>query len=312
MSKLFKETLAKINQNKNNLEGGKPNCIPFDWFPKLKKVVPGIMQGTNWIISASSGVGKTQFTKHSFVFKPIEWVKANSKSGITVKVLYFALEESKHEFMMSMICNRLYHKYGIEIDTLELQSMYETSISEDILDKVKECEEYFSDLEEYVDIYDSVSNPTGIYKAVRQYSVDNGTHYYYNFKTDKEKKNVLRYDVACKEKGFEDSWGYSHYVANNPDEYVIVVVDHFSLLTPEKGADTLHLAMTKMSAEYGRKQITKHWNYVFVNVQQQAAAGEQAEYTKMGGKIEEKFKPSLANLGDNKLTARDKRLKLCV
>lgn len=308
MSKLFKDTLAKIKQNKENFDNGKPNCIPFEWFPKLRKVLPGIMQGTGYLISAASGVGKTQFTKHSFVFKPIEWAKNNPQSGITVKVLYFALEESKHEFMMSMICNRLYHKYGIEIDSLELQSMYETTISEEIFDKVKECEEYFNDLEKYIDIIDTVSNPYGIYSYVRQYSIDNGTHYYYNFKTDKDKLNPLPHEEAKKQPDYKSdgngSWGYSHYVPNNPNEYVIVVVDHASLLSPEKGG-TLHQAMSDMSATYGRKQITKHYNYIYVQVQQQAAAGEQAEFTKMGGKIEEKFKPSLANLGDNKLTARD-------
>jgi hypothetical protein len=305
MSKLFKKTVKKLKENKENLESGKPNCIPFEWFPKLRKVLPGIIKGTNWLITASSGVGKTQFTKHTFVYKPIKWVKDNPLSGISIKILYFALEESKHEFMLSMICNRLYDKYQIQIDTLELQSMYETSISDDLLAKVEECEEYFSDLEKYVDIIDSISNPTGIYKYVRQYSIENGTHFYYNFKTDKEKKNCKPYDDAVKEKDFHDSWGYSHYVPNNPDEYVEVIIDHFSLLQPEAGADTLHLAMTRMSADYGRKQITKHWNYIFINVQQQAAETEKAEFTKMGGKIEEKFKPSLANLADNKLTQRD-------
>lgn len=304
MSKLFKDTLEKIKQNKQNFDNGKPNCIPFEWFPKLRKVLPGIMQGTNWIVSANSGIGKTQFTKHSFVFKPIEWVKSHPESGITVKVLYFALEESKQEFMMSMICNRLYHRYGIEIDVLELQSMYEKSIPDNLIEKIEECEQYFEDLEQYIEIVDSISNPTGIYKYVKQYSIDNGTHYFYNFKEDKEKKNTLSYDDYIKLKDGKD-WAYSHYIPNNPNEYVIVVVDHFSLLQPESGADTLHAAMSKMSSEYGRKNITKHWNYIFVNVQQQVASGEQAEFTKMGGKIEEKFKPTLADLANNKETQRD-------
>jgi hypothetical protein len=56
MSKLFNETLNKIKENKLNFDTGKPNCIPFEWFPKLRRVLPGIIQGTNWIISASSGV----------------------------------------------------------------------------------------------------------------------------------------------------------------------------------------------------------------------------------------------------------------
>lgn len=307
MSKLFKETLDKIKNNKKNFDEGKPNCIPFEWFPKLRKVLPGIIQGTNWLITASSGIGKTQFTKHTFVYKPIKWIKDNPKSGLKIKILYFALEESKQEFMMSMICNRLFDEYDIELDPLELLSMYEKSIPDDLISKIEECEEYFSDLEQYIDIVDSISNPTGIYKYIRQYSIENGTHYFYNYKTDKNKDNLVAtntledYLKMIKTK----DWAYSHYVPYDPDEYVEAIVDHFSLLQPEEGANTLHLAMTKMSADYGRKMITKHFNYIFINVQQQAADTEKAEFTKMGGKIEEKFKPSLANLGDNKLTQRD-------
>ena len=92
---------------------------------------------------------------------------------------------------------------------------------------------------------------------------------------------------------------------NNPNEYVGVIVDHFSLLSPEAGSETLHKAMTKMSAEYGRKQITKHYNYFFVNVQQQAAESEKQQYTNVGQSIESKLEPSLSDLGDNKLTQRD-------
>lgn len=312
MSKLFDNVLNNIEKNKQALEQGKPNCIPFDWFPKLRKVIPGLIRGTNWIVTASSGVGKTQFSKHNFVFKPIEWVKKNPQTGIKLKILYFALEESKEEFMNTLISNRLYSEYNIEIDVMSLQSMGEKPVTDDILQKIKACKEYFSDLEQYLEIVDSISNPTGIYKYVRDYSIQNGVHYYYNFKTDKEKNHTITYDDYAKLKvaGQSDDYAYSHYKPNNPDEYVIVIVDHFSLLQPERGAESVHAAMSLMSAEYGRKNITKHWNYIFVNVQQQAADGEKAEYTKMGGKIEEKFKPTLANLGDNKLTQRDAHVVL--
>jgi|TARA_R110000850_G_scaffold34024_2_gene92255 hypothetical protein len=312
MSKLFDDVLINIQRNKKSLEDGKPNCIPFEWFPKLRKVIPGIIRGTNWIVTAGSGVGKTQFSKHNFVFKPIEWVKNNPNTGIKLKILYFALEESKEEFMNTLISNKLYADYQLEIDVMSLQSMGDTPITDDIIEKIKKCKDYFNDLEEYLEIVDTISNPTGIYKYVRDYSIQNGVHYYYNFKNDKQKYNPITYNAyaALKAKGESSDYAYCHYIPNDPNEYVEVIVDHFSLLQPEKGAETTHAAMSLMSAEYGRKNITKHWNYVFINVQQQSAEGEKAEYTKMGGKIEEKFKPTLASLGDNKLTQRDAHVVL--
>lgn len=56
MSQLFENTLSKIKENKINRDEGKYNCIPFDWMPKLKTVIPGIMKGTNWLVTAHSGV----------------------------------------------------------------------------------------------------------------------------------------------------------------------------------------------------------------------------------------------------------------
>lgn len=309
---LFEETLDEIKKNKTNIDiYKKPNCIPFDWFPKLKTVIPGLMKGTNWLISANSGIGKTQFTKHNFVYEPIKWIKEHPESKLKVKILYFALEESKKEFMYTMISNRLYHEHKISVSVLELQSMFDKGIPNEIVDKIEECRDYFNDLEQYLTIYDTVSNPTGIYKTVRSYSIDNGTHYFYNFKEDKEKKNTIGvnsiedYNKYVK----KEDWAYSHYIPFDEDEYVIVIIDHFGLLQPELG-ETLHQTMGKMSAEYGRKMITKHFNYLFVNVQQQTAEGEKAEFTKMGDKIEDKFKPSLAGLANNKETQRDAHVVL--
>lgn len=308
MSQLFKDTVQKIKENKANIqERKKPNCIPFEWLPKLRTVIPGIIKGTNWLVTAGTGIGKTQFTKYNFVYQPIKWIKDHPEAGLSYKVLYFALEESKEEFMLTMISNRLYDQYQLQIDVLTLQSMFTEPLSDDLMKKIEECEEYFSDLDNYIEIVDSISNPTGIYKYVRQYSLTKGSHFFYDFINDKEKKNVRKASTVEEYKILSDTKGlaYSHYVPDNPDEYVAVIVDHFSLLQPEAGAETLHKAMSKMSADYGRKMITKHFKYVMIDVQQQAAEGEKAEFTKMGEKIEEKFKPSLANLADNKLTARD-------
>lgn len=217
------------------------------------------------------------------------------------------MEESKKEFMLSMISNRLFDKYKIKYSVLELMSMYESGIPDNVISKIEECKEYFSDLEDYVEIVDSISNPTGIYKYVRSYSFEIGTHYFYDYKNDKTKKNCIKAENEqhYKELSNNRSLAYSHFEENNKNHYTGVIIDHFSLLNTEAGAESLHKSMTRMSADYGRKMITKHWNMFFVNVQQQSSESEKSEFTKMGSKIEEKFKPTLADLADNKTTQRD-------
>lgn len=286
---IFEKTLAGIKLNKENKEKGIFNSIPFG-LPSLDKHLPGVMKGMQYLITASSGVGKTQLTKFLFVNQPYKFIKAHPELGLKLKILYFALEESKEEFMLGLISHRLKEVYNISIGVLELRSLGNYTLSTEVLLKIEACREYFKELVKSLDIIDSISNPFGIYKYVRNYAKNNGTFHY--------KEIIIEGKV---EKIFD------HYEANDEKEIVVVVVDHYSLLQPESNPDsnTLHLAMTKFSAEYMRKQITKHYKYCGVGVQQQAAEKEKQQYTMTGGSIESKLEPSLDGLGDNKLTQRD-------
>ena len=204
---LYDEALGKIKQNVVNLEQGLWNCIPSTTFGRMNKYLPGILQGKNYIVTANSGVGKTQFTKHYFVYDPYEWIEAHPEVGITLKLLYFALEESKQEFMFGVMCRRLYIKHGIRIDSLELQSLFEKPVESHILDKIEEDAEWYQKFEEKVEVIDTISNPTGIYKYVREYSRENGTHFYRNFKTGEVIDETAYSEMGKNTKG----WVYSHY-----------------------------------------------------------------------------------------------------
>ena len=85
---------------------------------------------------------------------------------------------------------------------------------------------------------------------------------------------------------------------SDPDEFVIVITDHVSLLTPEKGG-TLHDAIGNFSSQYCL-HIRDRWDYIVVNVQQQAAAQEGVDNYQNN-----MLRPSANGLGDNKLTGRD-------
>lgn len=294
---LFKKTLEAIKTNKENRDQGRFNNIPFG-LPSLDAHVPGVMKGLQYIVTASSGVGKTQLTKFLFVNQPYKFMKEHPQMNIKLKILYFALEESKEEFMLSLICNRLKDKYNIDVSTMQLKSIG-VSLPNEVLRKVEECSEYFSELEQCLEIVDTVSNPFGIYKYVRSYATKNGKHHYTKkvFTSTEEDGSVSESEAVV----------YDRYEANDPNEIVIVITDHVSLLSTEKDPDcsTLHGAMTKFSAEYCRKMISKHYKYCVVNVQQQAAEKEKQQFTNSGQSIEAKLEPSLDGLANNKETQRD-------
>lgn len=291
---IFEEALNSIKEAKRVREEGGINNIPFG-LPSLDNYVPGIMRGLQYIITANSSVGKTQLTKFLFVNQPYKFVKENPQLGIKLKILYFALEESKEEFMNSLISNRLKEEYGLTVTSSMLRGINHT-LSNEVVEKIEQCTEYFNELEQCIEVPDSIFNPFGIYQYVRGYSNDNGTHYNVPkiFRHTLEDNTVVEKEVMV----------YDRYQPNDPKEIVIVIIDHLSLLSGENGG-TLHEAMSKMSADYGRKMISKHFNYCLVLVQQQVAAQEKLQFTNSGQSIESKLEPSLEGLGDNKLTGRD-------
>lgn len=296
--KLF-NFLKRVKENKARVSEGKVNCIPLP-FERLGERFPGIQQGKEFIVTANSGVGKTQLTKFLYVFWPYIWCKENPKSGITFRCFYFALEESEEEFIAVAYSFFLHHVYKITVDPNDLLSMYE-ELGDDVLELMEKLQPLMDDFFSRVTVLDSISNPYGIYKTLRDYSIENGTHYYYNFKdSDKE---PITYDEYSKLYD-KDGWAYSHYKPNNPNEYVVGIVDHISLITPEKGR-SLHESMGMLSAEYGRKNITKHWNYIFGIVQQQNSKSEQLQFDFKGNSIISKLKPSLSELANNTETHRD-------
>ena len=158
---MFEERLQKIKVQQQNKRSGSYNCIPFsDNFPLLSRHLPGIMKGVYYLITANSGIGKTQL--------------------------------AKEEFIDTLIVAYLAEKHKIKIDVLQLNSMYDEEISDDIIEKVEQAKDYFMELFDSIEIVDSVSNPYGIYKYCRKYSNDNGTHFWTQLKiTDGSAKKFI-------------------------------------------------------------------------------------------------------------------------
>lgn len=235
---------------------------------------------------------KTKFAKYISLFLPFELYK---KHGIKFHTIYFALEESKEEFIDSLIIMMLYIKFKISIDRLTLNSFYKTPVSKDVIEKVKQVEKYVEEVLEHVDIIDNIHNATGMYKYVRSYTEKVGKHY---------TREVQFYDETTKRNYIQEI--YSHYVPNDPDVFNIVVVDHVSLISPESGL-TQHQSMGRWSSDYCRKQITKNFNYTVINVQQVSMSSDDNEAYKLG-----RLEPSLSDLGNNKEVARDDMLVLAL
>lgn len=282
----FSRVYDKLVENKSLREQGLYTCIPWLDLPKFSTVVPGIEKERYTIVTANSKVGKTQLADFMFMYQPYKFV-TEVASNIKIKILYFSLEISKESKILSVLSNRLYTKYNKQVDPQNLESKFQNYIlQDDILTHITEEKEYISTFEKTVEIIDSIRNPFGIYKYCREWFEKNGTIHYKTITFDGKDHQIIDY-----------------YEPFDKDLYTIIIIDNYNLLTPEKGGD-LKSAMEKFSSDYALILRDKFKAHV-VAVQQQAAAKESQEFTKSGGLIEQKLRPSPDGLGDSKLTGRD-------
>lgn len=298
-----RERIEQIKKIKEIRDKGDLLCLPYHLsFPRLSKFIPGIIRGLMYKVTAGSGVGKTQLTKQLFVIAPLEYLKKNPNSNIKLKIFYFALEESEQEFIDSLIVNALAYKFSIRSDTMTLKGLrkeYPDDKLMSMIEKVEPDVQYYMD---HIEVVDSVSNPTGMYKYCRTYSEKAGKHIW------KDKEFFRKDEHGNTIKSLEKV--YDKYIPNDPNEHVIVIGDHISLITEEydKKFDrylTKHQAMAKWSTHYCRGQMTKHWGWTVVNVQQQEQSSEKQHYTNTGKSVVSKTEPTLDGLANNKEIQRD-------
>ena len=300
----FKDIYSKIVQNKLNHDNGYFNCIPFMGMERLEKYLPGIEQSTYYLIAAASGVGKSKLARYLFIHNPIMFLENNPDSDIQLDILYFSLEESKEKVILAEVSKYLYtqHKLNLSIKQLSSVGRYNVLSTED-LQKVQQSEEHVNNFLKRVKIFDNVRNATGIYKTVRDFALTIGTYY------DKNDTPLTPQEVHNVKIGVGESYKkISYYKTHNPKHYVIVLIDHISLLQPEAG-ETLWQTMGKMSSNYCL-HIRDKFGFIPVVVQQLAADKERIEANFSRADLVQKLEPSLDGLGDNKTIARDVNIAL--
>lgn len=260
---LFKRALDRIEENKLK----QYNCIPFeDKLPRISEFLSGIQKGRYHIVTGTSGSGKSQLTDDIFVFTPFEFVRSINKK-LKLKIFYFSLELDGETKMHQWMAKRIYENYGIRTSVDILRSVGKNRINDNIHMVVKETYGYFDELEKILNFYDGSYSPSNIIHEIENYSNLNGKY-------------------------IDDI-----YVPNDSDEYVIIIVDHASLLVNEKGLST-KLSIEKLSNYF--VQAKNKYKYIPVLIQQQSAEKENVDHYKAS-----KLEPSKDGLAESKLTYND-------
>ena len=291
MSILRERIIKTLVKRRDTVLNGGVNCIPLP-FTRFRKDWPGIEQGMYYLITAGTKGGKSQLTNYIFIINTILWTYTHP-GIIKPKIFYFPLEETPESItlrFMAFLLNYL-TKGSIFISPTDLKSTDERKpLPEDVLEVMNSKK--FCDIMDYyesvVTFYDD-RNCTGVYKVMNNYAKTNGTIHYKTIMVKEVDELGITKEV--------ERQMFDYYVPNDPNEYVIFIVDHVSLLTQERGMD-LRESICKLS-EYC-VILRNRYNYIPAVVQQQST-----ETTNLEAFRSNKIRPTVAGLADGKYTARD-------
>ena len=288
----FRRALLKMRRNKDNPGA---NYIPFENFNRFETYMPGIEREAYYIVTASSGVGKTQISDHLFLYTPLDFYQ-NNADKVKVKMFYYSLEMSAEVKAMQAAARKIfidsYKEHGDYLNATRIGVKHMQSIGKDLtddeLDKIVSYDEYFEWFYSCVDMKAIQINPYVIYKEIYEYMTADGIGKIH------EKEVISRhYD---KDKGYDVEQTrkiFDYYEQFDPNLFVIVFVDHAALLSKMRDKDKRE--NMEAFSEY-MVRLRNMFGITIVSINQQAADQEGKDNYK---------RPTLSGLGDNKAVQRD-------
>ena len=277
---LIDRVLHIAEERRERILSGKVNCIPSP-FHTFRYDFPGVELGTYYLVSGAAKSSKSKITNFLFLFNTVLYAYYHPDL-VRLKVFYALLEEKAENITGKFICFLL-HKLSrgrIRIDIKTFKSVdAHRVLSSDILELLGTLE-YQSILRFFEDHVEFVPdrNPTGIYHALERYAETHGTVH---------KKRVDGYEREV----------FDWYEPNDPDEYVICLTDHISLLACERGMDLRNTI--KKHSEY-MKIVRNKYNYIPVVVQQQ-----NSETISLDAFKSNKIRPTQKGLADSQDPGKD-------
>lgn len=228
-----------------------------------------------------------------FLYAPFNYY-INHKDNIKLKIFYYSLEMDKQSKIIAGMSKYVYEKYKVKLDVQKLESKGVNRLTQDELTMVYDTRDYFDQLDEVLTIHDDQINPYGIYKELDNYARNNG--------------KIVTKTIQIKDPDTHETVSkeiYDYYIPNNPNEYVIVIVDHLGELNLERGPDgrTMDLKGTIEKHSDNMRILRNKYGFTLIDVQQQMASKEDQEFYK-GLPISAKLEPALHALGESKLTQR--------
>ena len=288
MENLIDRTLEHIKARREKILNGGVNCIPSP-LKRFRRDFVGIERKKYYLVTAHEKSGKTQLFSYLFLYTSLDYAFKNPEK-VRLKAFYYHLEEDEQTIVLRYMSYLLYNLSSkkIRISPSDLESTNEEQVlSEDIL-RLLETTEYKERLEFFekcVEFMES-TNPSGIWFDLNAYADSHGKSVY----VEEEYTNRDTGEIKKRKK-------FDHYEPDDPDEYVLIITDHVSLLTQERS-----MSLRETINKYSEYMVTlrNKFGYTPIAIQQQSTETADLEAFKAN-----KIRPNTPGLSDSKYTARD-------
>jgi hypothetical protein len=194
----------------------------YNCFESFNDYLYNTQRGTYYAVGGMPGAGKSAFVDDNFILSPYFFYK--KRDGVVkAKWFYYSFEISYMAKRAKWTAYKLFNDYGLVVDSSNILSKgTKNRISDEVYKKVVEVDQYMDELFDHITFVQDPENPTGIRNTVNKYAEQHGTIHYENYIHPDGSPGKRR----------------SGYTPNNPDEYVIIIVDHVGLTKKERGYDT--------------------------------------------------------------------------
>ena len=278
-----------MNRARNDLEdafykglNAKNKGLPTG-IPKLDRAIHGIQQGVLIGLAGSPKSGKSTLCDSAFLLSP--YLYSLTRDDLNLKVFYWSLEMDKVSVRFRSIAYFFYVDYNISTVTLAPGRTYMgsnifTMSSSYLLGKLQDDAGKDIVVSErhqtmVIDIINNRINPmfgeyssngkklsTGVVDIIEDRNDSNPTGIYNNLMDYAATKGTFSYETYTKSGGATGK-RLSGYTPNNPDDRVIVIIDHMRALKRERGF-TMKQNMDKLT-EY-QIIIRNLCKYTFVDI----------------------------------------------
>lgn len=214
-------------------------------FNRVNKFIYGVQRKTYYLYGGLSGAAKTTLVD----FKILNAIKDADSQGIPIHVFYYSYEIDEETKKCNWLSAHIYNKYKIVIPPEVIGGLGEHEMTIEQQELVDSEIDYIEELFSRIHFRFDPVNPTGIRNELLKHANANGKFTTVPY-TDDEGNTQQR---------------LTGYIPNDPNEYVIVVIDHIALAKRERGYD-LKQNIDKLSEYF--VWIRNNCGYTFKVIQQ--------------------------------------------